>query len=192
MNRNGMRTKAVLSAGKAQRKPRKRAKRIAASSIIRWLICFMPVGLIMLWNPGCKWSKINKAAVSAISVAMLAIIVCGAMTVAQENMYHPGGSQQVSVKANVGTYALPAPQELDYTYRDENLIKPAVVVTPEPTLEPQTAYVNDGGKFFHSENCAVVKNTTPCYYIPTLLSRGFLPCEDCAAAELAIEYTGGN
>ena len=69
----------------------------------------------------------------------------------------------------------------------------ALVTPVEGADDPVVWYYNpDGGKFFHSENCAFVKNTTPCYDIPTLLSRVFLPCEDFAAAELAIEYTGGN
>ena len=192
MNRYMKRTNRVLFDATQGRKPRKRAKRIASASVIRWLICCLPVGLIMLWNPGCKWKKINKAAVSAIALSVLAIIICGGLTVAQENMYHAGGSQQVSNKAKVETYALTAPKGLNYSYKDENIIQPAVLITPEPTLVPETAFVNDGGKYFHSENCHVVKETTPSYYVPTLLQRGFLPCEDCAANELAAEYLGGN
>ena len=191
MNRKMKRTTAVLF-GKRARKSGGRVKRVAGSSVIRWLICFMPVGLIMLWNPGCKWKKTNKLAASLISIAMATIIVCGILTVAEQQMFHSAKTERVSLHAAVEPYGPDAPAEAKYSYKDENIIRPAVVVTPEPTLVPETAYVNDGGKYFHCENCRFVKSTTPCYYVPTLLNRGFKPCEECAASELAIENTGEN
>ena len=167
---------------------RKKQRRISNHAVIRWLVCFFPVGLALMWHPSCRWKKLNKAAVTMGSLALVAMLAVGIAGVVQQSGRSQGGVQLVSTNPQVEVYGPAVPANVSYSYTDDNTIKQAVIITPEPTEKPETAYYNDGGKYFHTENCSVVKSTTPCFYVTRLLSMGVKPCPKCAASELAAEY----
>ena len=171
---------------------RKRVRRILSHTVIRWLVCCLPVGLILMWHPGCKWSKLNKVNVTLAGIAAVAIIACGVMLAVEHSGKPTGGVKLVSNKPMVEAYGPEIPEGVEYTFADENTIEQAVIVTPEPTVEPETAYCNNGGRYFHTENCRYVKEHTPCYYVTYLLNQRFEPCEECEAGVLAAEYTGAK
>lgn len=168
----------------------RRRWRVSNHAVIRWLICCLPVGLVLMWHPNCRWKKLYKTAISLSSLALAAILALGIAGAVQQGG-RKSGVQLVSVNPQVEAYGPPAPAGVSYSYTDETTIRQAVVVTPEPTEVPETAYYNDGGKYFHTENCSVVKDNTPCYYVTRLLNLGIKPCPKCNAEELAAEYTGG-
>ena len=186
--RSGARKAPASGRGRAQTARRRR--RISNHAVIRWLICCLPVGLMLMWHPSCRWKKVNKAAISMGSLALVAILALGVAGVLQRNGRTQSGVQLVSVNPQVEVYGPAVPASVSYSYVESDTIQQAVVITPEPTEEPETAYYNDGGKYFHTENCSVVKDSTPCYYVTRLLNMGVQPCPKCAAAELAAEYTG--
>ena len=192
MNQYRRRASNVLSGARTQKKTGKRAKRISNHTVIRWLVCCLPIGWILMWHPGCKWKKVNKVNITLATVAALTIVICGAALILDQSQKTTGGVQLVSNKPLVEAYGPEIPEGVTYTFADSNTIEQAVVVTPEPTVEPETAYCNDGGKYFHTENCRYVKEYTRCYYVTYLLNQGFDPCEECAAGALAAEYTREN
>ena len=191
MNQYRRRASNVLSKPHARKAAPKRRKRIANHAVIRWLVCCLPVGLALMWHPGCKWKKMNKATITLACAALVTMLAVGVAGMLQEGQKNTGGVYLVSSKPMVEAYGPVIPEGVTYTYADANTIEQAVVITPEPTIEPETAYCNAGGRYFHTENCRFVKEHTPCYYVPYLLGQGFDPCEECEARVLAAEYTGG-
>lgn len=73
MNQYRRRASNVLSKPQPRKKAPKRRKRIANLAVIRWLVCCLPVGLALMWSPGCRWKKMNKATVTLASLALMTI-----------------------------------------------------------------------------------------------------------------------
>lgn len=156
--------------------------------IIRWLICMLPVGLVFTWRS--RWKKANKMAATVAATAGWTVLVFMCMGILQNQMIGDGGNQTASEKPVVRGYGPEIPDGVGYSYVDEEYIQPAVIVTPEPTAEPETAFVNEGGDYFHTEGCQYFKSSSQAYYVPYLLEHGFEPHDGCLAVILAEEYTG--
>ncbi len=188
--RGGRRNGPASGRERGRVQPTRRRRRISNHAVIRWLICFLPVGLALMWHPSCRWKKVNKAAISMGSLALAAIVALGVVGAVQQSGRMRSGVQLVSTRPQVEVYGPAVPASVSYSYVESDTIQQAVVITPEPTEKPETAYYNDGGRYFHTENCSVVRGNTPCYAVTRLLGMGIKPCPKCAAAELAAEYTG--
>lgn len=188
--RSGGRSSPSAKRGRTQM-PRRR-RRVSNHAVIRWLLCFLPVGLMLMWHPSCRWKKVNKVAISMGSLALVAILALGIAGAVQRSGRTQSGVQLVSANPQVEVYGPAVPASVSYSYVESDTIQQAVVITPEPTEQPETAYYNDGGKYFHTENCSVVTSKTPCYSVTRLLNMGVQPCPKCAASELAAEYTGNQ
>lgn len=177
--------KAKRPVSRARRHERQKASNLL---ILRWLFLFWPVGIIFMW--ASNWKKANKIAATVACVAMTAILVFGGIAIWDGAQRAEGGTHYVAVKPEIRPYGPEIPEGVSYSYKDETIYIPAVVVTPEPTPEPETAFVNDGGKNFHTEGCKYTSSKSGAYYVPNLLAKGFTPCKRCGALQLAAEYTG--
>lgn len=173
-----------------KRESRKARQRRSNLRMIRWLVFAWPVGLIFVW--GSKWKLSNKIATSVACVALTLIFVFGGFAVWESAQKQAGGMQRVAVEAAVRPYGPKIPEGATYSYDDESIYVPVVVVTPEPTVEPETAFVNDGGKYFHTEGCKYTTKKSGAYNVPYLLRQGFAPCQKCEAQQLADQYMGEN
>lgn len=182
------------SAAKAKkpvsRNKRKEKQRRSNWLIIRWLVLFWPVGLLLMWAG--KWKKANKIAATVACVAMTTIVVFSGIAVWDGAHKIQGGTQHVALKPEIRPYGPEIPEGMTYSYDDETIYVQAVVVTPEPTAIPETAFVNDGGRMFHTEGCRYTTKKSGAYYVPYLLKQGFGPCDKCGAGQLAEQYMGEN
>ena len=91
-----------------------------------------------------------------------------------------GGVHLVDEEPKVEVYGpdAPADREIIEIYAPR---RTALVLAPTPTPAPVIVYCNNGGKYYHCEDCKYVKETTPDVTLTRAVAAGYTQCPDCAA-----------
>jgi len=146
-----------------------------------WLLLCFPAGLFFMWSDRCRWNRFVKTAVSVVIAAVLVVIVLP-QTQPPERMR--GGVELVDADESlVGPQPTDGFDRIDlYSY---NVTSESVLAEPEPTPEPIYVWCNDGGKYYHSEDCEYVQGRRTTVRVPLLqaLNAGYQQCPQCNAPE---------
>lgn len=142
---------------------------------LRLIICF-PLGLYVMWTEA-RWPRLVKTAVSAAAAALLVAILLPMTNPPEREI---GGIHLVDEKPQVDVFGPEAPADRDvidiYAPR-----RTALILEPTATPVPEVVYCNNGGKYYHSEECVYVKDTTPDVKLSRALEAGYSQCPDCNA-----------
>ena len=139
------------------------------------IICF-PLGLYVLWTK-VRCPRLVKSALSA-AAALVLIAILLPMTNPPER--ETGGIYLVDEKPEVEVYGpeAPADREVIEIYAPR---RTALLVQPTATPAPVIVYCNNGGKYYHSEECKYVKETTPDVKLTRAIEAGYTQCPECNA-----------
>ena len=85
-----------------------------------------------------------------------------------------------SVEAEVYGPEAPADREVIEVYTP---VRTPIVLQATQEPEPVYVYCNDGGKYYHSEECRYVKENTPKVTLSRALDAGYSRCPDCSAPD---------
>ena len=135
-------------------------------------------GLYVMWTR-TRWKYRTKMLFSALACAALLFLVLP-MTSPPERV--AGGIVLVgnSVQAEIYGPEAPANREVVEVYTP---VRTPIVVEATPEPEPVYVYCNNGGKYYHSEECRYVKNTTPQVKLTQALNAGYARCTECTAPD---------
>ena len=126
-----------------------------------------------------RWPRLIKTAVSAaVALGLFAILL--PMTDPPERP--TGGIQLVGESPNVEVFGpeAPADREIIEIYAPR---RTAVILEPTATPAPVIVYCNNGGRYYHSETCHYVKDTTPNVTLSRAVNAGYTRCPECDAPE---------
>jgi len=125
------------------------------------------------------WPRSLKTAVSA-AAALLLVAILGPMTNPPERQ--TGGVHLVDEKPKVEVYGpeAPADREIIEIYAPRYT---AVILEPTATPEPITVFCNNGGRYYHTEDCKYVKEETPYVSLERAVQAGYTQCLECDAPE---------
>ena len=132
----------------------------------------------MMWSK-TNWPRLLKTAVSA-AVAFMLIAVLIPMTNPPERKV--GGIMLVDEKPQVEVYGpeAPADREVIEIYAPR---RTALLLQATPTPAPVTVYCNNGGRYYHSEDCRYVNSDTPDVSLSAAVKAGYTKCSECNAPE---------
>lgn len=142
-----------------------------------WLALCFPAGLFFMWSDRCEWNRALKTGVSMFIAAALTVILLP-QTKPPERFT---GGVEIVTEADemIGPMPTAGFERIDlYSY---NIVTDSVLAEPEPTPEPIYVYCNDMGKYYHSQECVYVKNTSVRVTHLRALDAGYSQCPDCSA-----------
>ena len=175
-----------MSESSSNRRGARRPQRVSRREypgrrVALWLLLCFPAGLFFMWSDRCRWNRFAKTAISVLIAAVLVVIV---LPQTQPPERVRGGVELVDLDESV---VGPQPPEgfdrIDlYSY---NVTAESVLAEPEPTPEPVYVWCNDGGKYYHSEDCEYVQGRRTTVRVPLLqaLNAGYQQCPQCNAPE---------
>lgn len=154
-----------------------RARRRNLFALLPLIICF-PLGLYVMWTRA-RWPRVLKTAVSA-AAALILIAILIPMTDPPER--ETGGILLVDEKPQVEVYGpeAPADREVIEIYAPR---RTALLLEPTATPIPVTVYCNNGGRYYHSEECKYVREDTPDVSLSAAIKAGYTRCSECSAPE---------
>ena len=153
----------------------KRARRIHPAVVLQLIICF-PLGLYVMWTK-TRWPRILKSAVSLAVAAMLVAILLPMTNPPEREI---GGIHLVGSEPQVDVQGPEAPADrvIVEIYAPKQTV---VVIDPTPSPEPVYVFCNNGGSYYHSQDCVYVKEKTPFVTLSTALDAGYHQCTECDA-----------
>ena len=156
--------------------------------IILFLIFFFPVGLILMWNKGCKWKTPVKVIVSAL-IGILFV----------SSLFGSNDTPTVTTMPKPTIVATTSPTPAPTT-----TIQPTLAPTPIPTAVPEievpqtvpvedvsessistdetdeiTVYVTNSGKKYHRSGCQYLSSSKIPISLEDAESEGYEPCSKC-------------
>ncbi len=151
---------------------------ISNKNTVLWLLLCFPAGLYRMWRFS-GWNRFLKMLVSLAVLAVCAVIIAPAT---QPPERYVGGVQRFTDEdLLIGPKPTEGFERIDlYSY---NVTSDSVIAEPEPTPVPVYVYCNDGGKFYHSQECSYVKPTSVRVPLLQALDAGYSQCSDCSAPE---------
>lgn len=147
------------------------------AGILPLIICF-PLGLYVLWTKA-RCPRVIKTAVSAAAALVLVAILLPMTNPPEREI---GGIHLVDEKPAVEVYGpeAPADREVIEIYAPR---RTALLVQPTATPAPVVVYCNNGGKYYHSEECIYVREDTPNTKLTRAIEAGYTKCPDCNAPD---------
>lgn len=141
------------------------------------IICF-PLGLYVMWTK-TRWPRLWKTTVSAAVAAVLVAILIPMTNPPEREI---GGILLVDEKPQVEVYGpeAPADREVIEIYAPR---RTALLLEATPTPAPVTVYCNNGGRYYHSEDCKYVREDTPDVTLSAAVTAGYTKCAECSAPE---------
>ena len=158
-------------------KASRRARRRSIAVALQLIICF-PLGLYVMWTR-TRWPRIVKSSVSAAAALLLAAILVPLTDPPEREV---GFVHLVDEKPQVDIHGpeAPADREVIEIYAPR---RTAILLEPTATPVPVVVYCNNGGKYYHSEECIYVKEDTPDVSLTRAIEAGYSKCPDCHAPE---------
>lgn len=164
----------IPNPSKKPRRPKAKKPRALDRGTLKtalWLLV-PPVGLTMMWRPGCRWHIGVKAGISALmAAALIAVFVIPAPTTAAN-----GGVSLVSSKPEVEVYGPDLPNFIVPGYTNdqtESIIMPAV------ESDVHYVYAADGAKCYHEYKCKFAFASSQRLTVYEAYFLGFQPCNRC-------------
>ena len=164
----------IPNPSKKPRRPKAKKPRTLDRGTLKtalWLLV-PPVGLTMMWRPGCRWHIGVKAGISALmAAALIAVFVIPAPTTAAN-----GGVSLVSSKPEVEVYGPDLPNFIVPGYTNdqtESIIMPAV------ESDVHYVYAADGAKCYHEYKCKFAFASSQRLTVYEAYFLGFQPCNRC-------------
>lgn len=141
------------------------------------IICF-PLGLYVLWTRSCCPRSLKTLISAAAALVLIAILT--PMTNPPEREI--GGIRLVGAEPEVDVFGpeAPADREIVEIYAPR---RTAILVEATATPVPVVVYCNNGGKYYHSEECVYVKDDTPSVTLTRALEAGYTQCTSCNAPD---------
>lgn len=135
-------------------------------------------GLYVMWTR-TPWKRRTKMAVSLLCCAALIFL---ALPQTNPPERPDGGIVLVGSSVETEVYGPEAPEgrEVVEVYTP---IRTPIVLQSTPQPDPVYVYCNDGGKYYHSEECRYVKENTPKVTLSRALDAGYSRCPDCSAPD---------
>ncbi len=145
------------------------------AGLLPLIICF-PLGLYVLWTK----ARCPRALKTAISAAAALVLIAILLPMTNPPERETGGIHLVDEKPQVEVYGpeAPADREVIEIYAPR---RTALLVQPTATPAPVIVYCNNGGKYYHSEECKYVKETTPDVKLTRAIEAGYTQCPECNA-----------
>ena len=164
----------IPNPSKKPRRPKAKKPRALDRGTLKtalWLLV-PPVGLTMMWRPGCRWHIGVKVGISALmAAALIAVFVIPAPTTAAN-----GGVSLVSSKPEVEVYGPDLPNFIVPGYTNdqtESIIMPAV------ESDVHYVYAADGAKCYHEYKCKFAFASSQRLTVYEAYFLGFQPCNRC-------------
>ena len=164
----------IPNPSKKPRRPKAKKPRALDRGTLKtalWLLV-PPVGLTMMWRPGCRWHIGVKAGISALmAAALIAVFIIPAPTTAAN-----GGVSLVSSKPEVEVYGPDLPNFIVPGYTNdqtESIIMPAV------ESDVHYVYAADGAKCYHEYKCKFAFASSQRLTVYEAYFLGFQPCNRC-------------
>ena len=159
---------------------KKNAGRVIICRILKavsLIICF-PMGLYVMWTD-MRWPRMIKTAVSAAAALVLVAILIPMTNPPEREI---GGVYLVDEEVEIGVYGpeAPADREVIEIYAPRYT---AVILEPTATPEPVIVYCNNGGRYYHTEDCKYVNDDTPYVKLNKAVEAGYTKCAECDAPE---------
>ena len=161
--------KPVKKAVKASRRARKPLDKNTVKTAL-WLLV-PPVGLTMMWRPGCRWPVAVKAGISALMAAILvAVLVIPTPTPAT------GGVEMVTSRPEVEVYGPNLPNFIVPGYTNDQTDS---IIVPAVENDVHYVYAADGAKCYHEYKCKFAFASSQRLTVFEAYYLGFEPCNRC-------------
>lgn len=148
--------------------------------ILRLVFCF-PLGLYIMWTR-TRWPRVVKVAVSGL-IAFALVVIMTPFTNPPERQ--SGGIVLVGAEPQVEVLGpeAPADRQVVEIYAPR---RTAIIVEATATPEPIYVYCNNGGRYYHAQDCRYVVETTPKVSLSQAVKAGYVQCPDCDAPSAAL------
>lgn len=129
-----------------------------------------------MWTKA-RWPRALKTAVSLVAAAILIAILLPTTNPPERET---GGIYMVDAEPIIDVQGpeAPADRQVVEIYTPKQTV---VIIDPTPTPEPVIVYCNNGGFYYHSEDCVYVKENTPFVSLSAALDAGYHQCQECNA-----------
>lgn len=135
-----------------------------------WLLV-PPVGLTMMWRPGCRWPIAVKAGISALMAAILvAVLVIPSPAPAA------GGVEFVASRPEVEVYGPNLPNFIVPGYTNDQTDS---IIVPAVENDVHYVYAADGAKCYHEYKCKFAFASSQRLTVFEAYYLGFQPCNRC-------------
>ena len=135
-----------------------------------WLLV-PPVGLTMMWRPGCRWPIAVKAGISALMAAILvAVLVIPSPAPAA------GGVEFVASRPEVEVYGPNLPTFIVPGYTNDQTDS---IIVPAVENDVHYVYAADGAKCYHEYKCKFAFASSQRLTVFEAYYLGFQPCNRC-------------
>ena len=156
------------------RQPRASRRRAGDRNTLKtalWLLV-PPVGLMMMWRPGCRWHIAVKSAVTFVMVAALVTI----FALPSPNTQANGGVSLVSSKPEVEVYGPDLPNFIVPGYTND---RTESIIMPAEQSDVHYVYAADGARCYHEYKCKFAFASSQRLTVYEAYFLGFEPCNRC-------------
>ncbi len=136
-----------------------------------WLLV-PPVGLTMMWRPGCRWPVAVKSAISVLMAAALAAVFIIPAPDAPET----GGVELVTSRPEVEIYGPDLPSFIVKGYTNDQTES---IIVPAVENDVHYVYAADGAKCYHEYKCKFAFASSQRLTVYEAYYLGFSPCGRC-------------
>ena len=153
-------------------KPRRARKPLDKNTVktALWLLV-PPVGLTMMWRPGCRWPIAAKVGISALMAAILvAVLVIPTPTPAA------GGVEMVASRPEVEVYGPNLPNFIVPGYTNDQTDS---IIVPAVESDVHYVYAADNAKCYHEYKCKFAYASSQRLTVFEAYYLGFEPCNRC-------------